>query len=198
MSLLRSLLLTSVAFVPLIAEANTLDLISGELAAKSRMARAKVASELLADIDRLADLVQSPRPSEAAWVESEQAQIAKIKDADISLARVNQLHKSAEFQQSKVYSHLQEIRSALHCVIQAPPTLQREMFCWSVASFLLDESDVFNYGMEVLVRAKRLPEDLPRKVGVATLEGIQFRNRWLSRGIQQHIMFPYLRGEITR
>ena len=198
MFLHRILLIASAAVISVAAEANSLGLITGEIEAKSRTARAKVASELLTDVDRLASLVQSPRPSETAWVESEQAQIAKIKDTDISLSRVTQLHKSAEFQQSKVYSHLQEIRSALNCVIQAPPTLQREMFCWSVASFLLDESDIFSYGIDILVTAKRLPEDLPRRGGVTTLEGIQLRNRWFSRGIQQHIMFPYLRGEVIR
>ena len=198
MSPLRNLLIASAAVLSLSTEASSLSLLTGELDAKSRTARVKVASELLADLERLSSLVQSPRPSESAWVESEQAQIAKIKDSEAALGRVTQLHKTAEFQQSKVYAHLQETKNALLCVIQSPATLQREMFCWSVASFLLDESDVFDYGIDVLVKAKRLPGDLHRKVGTGTIEGIQLRNRWLSRGIQQHIMFPYLRGEVAR
>ena len=198
MSPLRNLVIASVAVISFSAGASSLSLIGGEIDAKSRTARTKVASELLADLERLASLVQSPRPSESAWVESERAQIAKIKDSDALTGRFIQLMNTAEFQQSAVYAHLQEVKNALLCITQSPATLQREMLCWSVASLLLDESDVFDFGVNVLVKAKRLPEDLHQKLGTGATDGIQFRNRMLARGIQRYIMLPYLRGEVTR
>lgn len=197
MSPLRNLLIASVAAISFSAGASSLGLITGEIDAKSRTARAKAASELLADLERLSSLVQSPRPSESAWVEFEQARIAKIKDSDAT-GRFIQLQNTAEFQQSAVYAHLQEVKNALLCITQSPATLQSEMLCWSVASLLLDESDVFDFGVNVLVKAKRLPEDLHLKLGSAATDGIQFRNRLRARGIQRYIVLPYLRGEVAR
>ena len=180
------------------AQAEPLSIIAGEVNAKSRAARTKAASELLGDVERLSAILQSPRPAEIAWVEDEQAQIAQIKSTDDSLARISQLHRTPEFQQLKVYRHVQEIREALKCVIQNPPTLQREMFCWAAASFLLDDTDVFSYGMGVLVRANRLPDDLAKRMGMSSEDGVQIRYRWISRAMQQYVVLPYLRGDVVK
>jgi hypothetical protein len=198
MPLLRALLTAGIAFWAMSSHANSLRLISGNFDAKNSVERTKVATEVFADMDRLSSMIQSPRPSESAWVEAEQSQISKIRDVEARNERISQLHKTPEFQQMKVHTHLQELRNALQCVAKDPPTLQREMFCWAVASYLLDETDVFSYGLKVLVSAKRLPEDLPKKLGVGSIEFVQFQSRWLSRGIQQYIVLPYLRGDLVR
>ena len=196
--LLRALLTAGIACFAVSSAANGLRLLSGEFDAKSKTERATLAAEVLQEIDRLANMIQAPRPSEVAWVEAEQSQISRIKDVDASNARSLQLHKAPEFQQMKVYEHLKELRNSLLCVTQSPPILQREMFCWAVASYLLDDTDVFSYGLEVLMSAKRLPDDLPKKLGVGSFEGVQLRSRWFGRGIQQHITLPYLRGDFVR
>ena len=194
---MKKLLLIIIAAISWSAEAGPLGLLPVQLDVEKYASRAAAASAALADLKRLYDVVQSPKPSENAWVASERTQIAEIKDLDAKVARFILLEKSAEYQQSKLHNHLQEINKALLCVMQNPESLQREMYCWSVASFLLDD-ELFDYGIKLLINSKRLPENLPIKIGTSTPEGIQLRYRLLSRGIQESIMFPYLQGKVTR
>lgn len=177
-------------------DATSLLLASGAIDAKARVSRLKAARELLAEFDRFADLVQSPRPTEVAWVEAEQASIAKINNSDDSLARTIQLLSTAEYQQLKVHNHVQEVRNALKCVIDSPATLQREIFCWAAASYLLGDAATLADGTRVLIRAKRLPDDTPTRVGAGTEAGITLLYGLVSRRIQQHLVLPFLRGEI--
>lgn len=170
-------------------------LASGNLEVKRRSERVKAATELLADFDKLATLVQTPRPSEETWVKAEQADIAKIVDSEVNTARSIQLLQTPEFQQRNVYTYTQEVRNALRCVIDSPPTVHREVFCWAAASFLLNERSVFYDGLSILVRARRLPEDLPARVGSASFDGISLLYGFHSRAIQQYVVLPYLRGD---
>lgn len=198
MKLLKPLLVAGIAFWAISSPARGLSLIAANFDAKNKAERVKVAREVLSEVERLANLIQSPRPSETAWVEAEKSEISNIKDVEASNARFSQLLRAPEFQQIHVHKHLQELRDALLCVVTNPPTLRREMFCWAVASYLLDEPDVFSYGIKVLVDAKRLPEDLPKKLALDSIDTVQVKSRMFARRIQEYISFPYLRGEIVK
>ncbi len=163
---------------------------------KRRPERVKAAQHLLSEVDKLAGLIQSPRPSEAAWVKAEQAEIRKLANSEASTARSIQLLQTPEFQQQNVYSSIQDLRSALRCVIDSPPTTQREIFCWASAAYVLDYRDVFYDGLQVLVRAKRLPEDIGVRAGAGSLDGISLFYRIHAQSIQQYLVLPYLRGDI--
>jgi hypothetical protein len=172
-------------------------LASGSVDIKRRSERVAAAQELLAKFERLASLVQPPRPSEATWVLAEQAEIKKLRNSEASTTRAIQLLQTPEFQQQNVYTHVQEVRNALRCVIDSPPTVRREIFCWASVAFLLDDRAIFYDGLLVLVRAKRLPEDLPVRAGAATLDGISLLYGLHAKSIQQYFVLPYLRGELN-
>jgi len=188
-------LLSLFIFATLTNSGFAASLLSGEVDVKRPTERVKAAQELLFQFDKLATLVQSPRPSESAWVQNEQADIRRIADADASTSRAIQLLQAPEYQQQNVYAHVQEVRNALRCIIDSPPSVQREVFCWAVASFLLNERGVFYDGVLVLARAKRLPDDFHARAGAASPDGISLIYGLHSKSIQQYVVLPYLRGD---
>ncbi len=171
------------------------DLISGSFNAKARDVRARMARDLLSDVSRFADLVQTPRPSDVTWVDEEEASIRRLGNAEASMARRVQFYDSPEFQHVKVHKHLQEIKNSFRCIVEPATGLQREMFCWAAVAFLLGDKYVFGDGVKILHRTKRLPDDTVRRTGVGTLDGIGLRYEMYSRGIQEHLVLPYLRGD---
>lgn len=188
-------LLSLLIFATLASTSLAATMMSGEVDVKRRSERVKAAQELLSQFDKLATLVQSPRPAESAWVQTEQADIKRIADAEVSTARSIQLLQAPEFQQQHVYAHVQEVRNALRCIIDAPPSVQREVFCWATAAFLLNDRGVFYDGVLVLVRSKRLPDDLQTRAGAASIDGISFLYGFHAKSIQQYVVLPYLRGD---
>jgi hypothetical protein len=200
MSIIRTIVVISLLTLvsPVFAQPQAINLVNGEFDFRDKSVRVGIALSVLRGIDNLADFVQSPRPSEIEWVESERARIGRIIDNDIQISRFTQFYHTPEFQHLKLHSHLNEIKSALQCVVEPATPLQRELFCWSQAGFLMDETDIFGHAVRTLVSAKRLPEDLAKKIGRGSLDGIQLWYRFYSRGIQQHLVMPYLRGLIVK
>jgi cytochrome c556 len=196
MARLLASLLGALAFCMLASASIAASLASGDVDVKRRSERVKAAQELLRQFDKLASLIQSPRPSEAAWVQAEQAEIKRLANSEASTARAIQLLQTPEFQQQNVYAKVQEVRNALRCIIDSPPTAKREMFCWAAAAFLLDDRGVFYDGLLVLLRAKRLPDDLHVRAGAASLDGISLLYGLHAKAIQQYVVLPYLRGDI--
>jgi hypothetical protein len=196
MARLLASLVSVLASCMIVSTSLAASLASGDVDVKRRSERVKAAQDLLTQFDKLASLIQSPRPNEAAWVQAEQAEIKKLANSEASTARAIQLLQTPEFQQQNVYVNAQEVRNALRCVIDSPPTAQREVFCWAAAAFLLDDRGVFYDGLLVLVRAKRLPEDLHVRAGAATLDGISLLYGLHAKAIQQYVVLPYLRGDI--
>jgi hypothetical protein len=195
MPYLLAQLLSLLIFATLANPGFAASLLSGEVDVKRPAERLKAAQELLSQFDKLATLVQPPRPSESAWVQTEQAAITRIADAEASTSRSIQLLQAPEYQQENVYVQVQEVRNALRCIIDSPPSVQREVFCWAVASFLLNNRGVFYDGVLVLVRAKRLPDDFHARAGAASLDSLSFIYGLHSKSIQQYVVLPYLRGD---
>jgi hypothetical protein len=167
------------------------DLISGSFNAKAWDERSRLARDVLADVDKLADLVQTPRPWAVAWVEEERAAILRL-GSQAAKVRSFQLLSSPEYHHVKLYNHLQEIKKAFRCVIDPATGLQREMYCWAAAALLLGDRLVFEEGVKALQRDKRLPDDTrSSKVGAGSLD-IGLRYEMYSRGIQEYLVLPYL------
>lgn len=171
-------------------------LISGAFDANSRKERTQIARDVLADVKLLADLVPIPRPSDLAWVEEERAAIQRLGSSEASTARLTQFYESAEFQHVKVHNNLREIQNAFNCIIDSTVQLRREIFCWATAGFLLGEKSVFGDGVRILHRTKRLPEDTVKRGKVGTLDGFALRYEIYSRGIQEYLVLPYLKGDL--
>ena len=172
--------------------ANADDLINGSFDASSKKARIDVARNLLDKVNRLADLVPTPRPSDLSWVEEEHAAIDRLGNSEASRARLEQFYETPEFQHVKLYNLLLNVKNAIACVLESNVQLRREISCWATASFLLGDRNTLTYGMTILQRAKRLPEDTLQKEKVGSLDLFQY----YSRGIQEYLVLPYLRGEI--
>ena len=178
--------------VVLAAQAASVDdLISGSFNAKAWDERSRIARDVLADVDKLAELVQTPRPWAVAWVEEERAAILRL-GGEAAKVRSFQLLSSPEYHHVKLYNNLQEIKKAFRCVIDPATGLQREMYCWAAAALLLGDRLVFEEGVKALQRDKRLPDDTrSTKVGAGSL-AIWLRYEMYSRGIQEYLVLPYL------
>ena len=189
-------LIFSLALVVHADEAKGLfKLMSGSFNAKARDVRTQLARDALTELNRFSDLLQIPRPSDVAWVETEQAAIRQLTDAEAATSRRIQLYQSPEFQHVKVHNYLQEIQSSFRCVMEPDPTLQREMFCWASAAFLLGDKSVFKDGVRILHRAKRLPDNTVKGASPG-YDSLDFLYEAYSRGIQEYLILPYLRGDL--
>ena len=120
-----AMLLTIVSGSSGALDANSVDLGSGTFDASSRKERIQLAKEVLADVNKLADVLSSPRPADVTWVDEEQAAIQRLESSKATYARRSQFYQSPEFQHVKVYGHLREIKNALNCVIDSTVQIGR-------------------------------------------------------------------------
>jgi hypothetical protein len=174
--------------------AQTLALIIGlGLTAHAGMSfedRTQYARWILSDLKQFADLLQTPKPADIEWVESEQAAIRRLAHDSALDSRQLQLYESPEFQHVKVYNYIQDLQGYLRCVVEGTTTLQREMYCWAEASSVLSRRDIFGDGRTILHKAKRLPDN-PKG---GTYDDWLYTS--ISGSIQSKIIIPYLRGDL--
>lgn len=195
-TLLLLVVLILSASAPAVA-ADAVDLISGEFNAASRKERREIAQSFLKKIEKLSAFIPQSPPSETAWVVREKSEIDKITDEAAKHARLRRYYQTPEFHQTKLKSHLESARDALLCVTDANVSIRRETLCWATASSILLEQSVVHDSILVLLQHGRLPQDiaekaelLPENLGYGTFYA------WYSRGIIEHIVIPYLAGQI--
>ena len=177
--------------------ASETDLINGDFDATSRKVRVEIAGSLLKRIDKLAQYLQTPSPSETRWLQDEQEKIAKLAGKSHD-ARLVKLVESPEFQSKKLYTILNNASSALKCIQTPKVELQREMLCWSVASLNLTDTTHINEAIRILRNKEKLPKDISK---LADLSGESVGNgafyNWFGRGIHEYIVIPYLAQHIN-
>lgn len=178
------------------AAADSYGLIAGGFNNKSRTERVEVAKSLLAEVRQLSDLIPTPRPSDLSWVEEERAAIKKLETSDAKNTRSTHFYNSPEWQHVKLHDHMLRIEDALNCVLEPDVQLRPEVTCWVIAGFLLDDEYVFVDGLNILQRAGRLPKDSAVPTAAVRLSSIRLSYRMFSRGIQQYVVLPYLRGDL--
>jgi hypothetical protein len=162
----------------------------------SRADRQTAAKELLNSVSRFIDLIPTPKPDDVAWVESEEAAISEIQNSDAVVARGLKLHNSAVYQHVKMHRLAQQVRDAFRCAINTRTTNQREVYCWAVAAFLLEDEANFGDGSIILVRSKRVSEADAIKAGFNSDRGVSTMYQMYARGIQENIVLPYLSGQL--
>lgn len=173
------------------------ELMNGAFDAKSRDVRTQLAGRVLAEVNHLADLMQTPRPSDVAWVKEEEAEIKQLTNDEAKTSRGLQLIAAPEFQQVRVHEWLQAVRNSFRCVMDQSVGLKQEIYCWASAGFMLGDKSVFQDGVRVLAKAKRLPENpnAPND-GEKAYDYVFYYFNICSRGIQEYLILPYLKGEL--
>ncbi len=172
--------------------ADQSDLINGHFDATSKKERNKIARDLSAEVQMLAQYLSSPKPQDSAWVKQELAAINQLGQSEAAVSRRVQLVKSPEFQYEQLYTALTSIQNALTCAANPSNSLSKEMMCWDVAGFLLTDNNVFNDSIPILFKAGHLPRD--DMIGDKSL-GFGFFYAIKGRGIQQFVVIPYLIGQ---
>lgn len=173
------------------------NLIDGKFESNSKKDRTAIARDLLAEVSGFADLLPLPRPSDTSWVETERAAIDRLGNSAAASSRLLQFYESPEFQNVKLANTLDQIKSAIECILNQGIPLRREVYCWATASFFLGDKSTFADGIAILRRAKRLPKDARLKGKIGDLDGVAVSFEFFSRGIQQYIVLPYLKAEIN-
>jgi len=198
----RSLL---VLFIPLLISANmtafAVDagiLINPGTSAISKKERQEVAKDLLGQIEKLASYLATPKPSEIAWVDKESEAITKLLGTDAFLERSIQLLESPEFQQQKLKTLLDNIKTSLQCINNDNVNLQSEILCWAVVSHNLSDETTLENSISILKGNGRLPKDIAKKAGLFEAMGYGGKYNMYARGIINHIVIPYLSGSITK
>jgi hypothetical protein len=140
--------------------------------------------------------VPVPRPADREWIDRERSAIARLPDDANSSERQDKLIRSPEFQQVRLYDHLQEILSALQCATSATLSTPREMYCWAKAGMLLGDHEKFSSGIKTLLIAKRLPATLAKTMNRTSTAGVILWFEIYSNAILNDFMIPYLAAQV--
>lgn len=170
-------------------------LIDGRFEANSRRARVELAREMLVEVNRLADIVAPPRPYDLTWVAEQHAALARLEPGDGFSTRVDLFYRTPAFQHVRLYNVLRELKNAVACVAEPNVALRRELSCWAAAALLLADRSTFVDSVNALKQAQRLPER-PAQDNLGTAEGLAVRYSLYSRGINEYLVLPYLRGDL--
>jgi hypothetical protein len=145
--------------------------------------------------------VTAPKPSEIDWVLAEQEAISGLKGTDAWYERSNQLYQSAEFQNLKLRSLLDNIKRSLLCVTGEDPSIEdtsisQEILCWSLADRDLSTRSTIDDAISILIKHDRLPIDIAEKAELREGDYSAYYD-WWAHGINEYIVIPYLQGKIT-
>lgn len=185
--------LVSVSVTGFAADAG--DLILGGFDGASKKERLEIARDILGRVEKLSNYVATPKPSEIAWVHTEQEAIASLKGTDAYDERVRQLYQSPEFQNLKLRILLDGIENTLQCVTSDDTNLRKEILCWSRASLDLSNRATLDDAIMILKKHDRLPKDIADKAELG-LGNYSEDYDWMARGINEYIVIPYLQGRI--
>lgn len=188
----------SIVWTGCAAAADASSLQSGDFVWASKKDRMEIARDLKEKALKLSQYLPTQKPQESLWVAREREEIRALGkvDAPASNSRMFQLVASPEYQHIELHETFGRLSDALDCVAGAKSSLSREMFCWSVVSFILTDRTSLNDAISILLRAGRLPDEAkkgaslgPESLGYSVIYG------WWGRGIQEYIVIPYLRQQ---
>ena len=171
-------------------------LLSGEFDASSRKARLEICSDLRLRVLKLLQYLPVPKPSDLAWINKERSEIEKIQEAGISSDRFSKLLESPEFQTVRLRSNLEQILMALEKVQTPKIQTREEILNWCIAGHFLTNNEEMDDAIRILIKAGQLPADLPTKVKLGDAIGYTGLFGWWGRGIQEHLVIPFLAGKI--
>lgn len=182
---------------PLLAHAaSTASILSGNFDASSKQERVEIARDLISEIQKLTRFLSSPKPENTTWLKKEREAISNLKDSDAVEHRYARLIQTPEYQHEKLHGMLTMVHEALLCVASPSTTISREIMCWSVASFHLTDHSVFNEAIPILINSGWMPNDLDKHTKAAGKSlGYGFYFEAWGRGIQEHVIIPYLKSQ---
>jgi hypothetical protein len=165
--------------------------------ASSRNDRVSIAKDMLRDLQQFRSFLPIQKPSELEWINAEFEAIKGLGGNNASQSRMVSVLGSAEFQHKTIAATAQAVYDALECVINSQTRINREMFCWSVASFNITDS-VWTDGIPILIRTGRLPNEVlaSKKQPILFNPGTPTFFSKFGRSILEFIVIPYLGGRI--
>lgn len=173
-------------------------LLEGRFDSSSRKIRHEIALDVKQRVVDLLNYVPALKPNEVAWVINEKTEIQKIQDTNARSEREEKLVSSPEFQQMRLRSDLQEIVNSLDKAMSPKISIRAEILNWCIASHNLTNNEEMNDAIKILIQSGRLPSDLAQKVRLGEAIGYTGLLGWWGRGIQEHLVIPYLKGEIKK
>lgn len=160
-----------------------------------RKNRIDVAKEMLKDLQQFRNYLPVQKPTELDWIKAEREALGRSYSQAMHL-RLLGLTESAEFKHMEISNLGQSIADALECVVNPQVALNREMFCWSVASFNISDSS-WKEGIPILIKSGRLPKEVEppgKNIGLFNPASVVFHR--VGRNISEFIVIPYLGGKI--
>ena len=160
----------------------------------SRQGRIDHAKRLVRVVDVIKGGLPLLKPSEAEWIEKENAAIEKLGgDNPNQGSRYFQFYVSGEFRHQQLEKSLQEMSNALGCVLDDKVLLSREVFCWAALSYLLSDEDLEGH-MFIAKDKGRLSLGglLSKSQSIETLSSIL---NMMGYRIGTGVVIPYLRGD---
>lgn len=151
---------------------------------------------MLVEVNRLADIVAPPRPYDITWVAEQHAALSSLEGGNGFSTKVDLFYRTPAFQHVRLYNVLRELKNAVACVAEPNVALRRELSCWAAAALLLADRSTFVDSMNALKQANRLPEHAAHRDNLGTAEGLAVRYSLYSRGINEYLVLPYLRGDL--
>lgn len=173
-------------------------LLEGRFDSSSRKIRHEIALDVKQRVVDLLNYVPALKPNEVAWVINEKAEIQKIQDTNARSEREEKLVSSPEFQQMRLRSDLQEIVNSLDKAMSPKISIRAEILNWCIASHNPTNNEEMNDAIKILIQSGRLPSDLAQKVRLGEAIGYTGLLGWWGRGIQEHLVIPYLKGGIKK
>jgi hypothetical protein len=146
--------------------ASESDLINGNFDSTSKKVRVEIADSLIKRINKFAQYLQTPSPSEKRWFREEQEKISKLEGKSHE-TRLLKFVESPEFQSQKLSTIMNSVSSALKCIQHPRVELKTEMLCWSAASLNLTDSTTINDAIRILRSKGKLPRNISELAGLS-------------------------------
>jgi len=160
---------------------------------KKRSDRVKIAKSLLSDFQDLLNSIPIARPKDVEWVKEEREALARI--ASPPAERTIALIRTPEFQQVKVREELATLISWLKCASEARE-IRQEVYCWSGATLLLTDEDLFDFGLRTLKEKRLVGTVVGKDHQISDEYGIAPLTRLTGRRIHLSVTMTYLKGEL--
>lgn len=171
-------------------------ILSGEFDASSRKARLEICSDLRLRVLSLLQYIPVPKPTDVGWMYKERSAIDKIQVVGTRSEQLSKLLESPKFQAFRLRSNLEQILMALDKVQTPEIQTREEILNWCIAGHSLTNNEEMNDAIRILINTGQLPADLPSKVKLGDANGYTHLFGLWGRGIQMHLVIPFLAGKI--
>ncbi|HSQ05716.1 MAG TPA: hypothetical protein VLN59_16880 [Burkholderiales bacterium] len=181
--------------VPIAAPAaDKFQLVDGTADLGVRAVRLQLAHELAAEISGVIRRIAAPSAADQAMLSNEIAAIDQLDNAAAVNMRARQLYLSPRFQEQRLRQTLQRVSEALRCAGEKGNSASREMTCWALAAFHLNDRSFFEESIAVLRQTGHVPRDGETSAG--KWSSLPARFNLYGRAIQQRLVIPYLAGQL--